>query len=142
MYDKETSRQIRAYSILAKGDTPIMVSEESFLVPSQSTDAKYKVTHIEDWVCECKDFKLRKQFCKHIYSIQFWLKLRDGIDKNVLMEIESVVEDNRCTYCKSSSIVKNGSRNTKTGIRQRYLCRDCKKRFVVDPIGTSKAMVK
>ncbi|MBI2148593.1 hypothetical protein HYU23_02845 [Candidatus Woesearchaeota archaeon] len=43
------SRKIRRYFILAKGDMPIAVSEEEFLVPSQSSDKKYKVTNISGW---------------------------------------------------------------------------------------------
>jgi hypothetical protein len=39
------SRKIRGYAILAKGDMPIAISEEKFLVPSQSPDKKYKVTN-------------------------------------------------------------------------------------------------
>lgn len=128
-------RQVRGYSILAKGDNPIMINEETFLVPSQSSNKKYKVIHLDGWSCECKDFKYRKQICKHIYAIQFWLRIREGIGSNELMELENTVEnDNKCTYCKSSNIVKNGSRSTKSGIKQRYLCKDCKKRFVIEPI--------
>lgn len=128
-------RQVRAYSILAKGDQPIMVNEETFLVPSQSSDNKYKVTKLDGWSCECKDFIKRKQLCKHIYTIQFWLKLRDGIGQNDLMQLDNNDKNgNKCTYCKSSNTVKNGSRYTKIGTRQRYLCNDCGKRFVNDPI--------
>jgi len=32
----ENLRKIRAYSILAKGDMPKMIGEETFIVPSQS----------------------------------------------------------------------------------------------------------
>ncbi len=129
------NREIRGYSILAKGDTPQAISKEEFLVPSQSSDKKYKVTHIEGWTCECKDFKYRKQTCKHIHSIRFWLKLRDGVSSNELMELENDIEGtNSCPNCNSLNIVKNGSRKTNAGIRQRYLCKDCKSRFVLDPI--------
>jgi len=135
MMNEENVRQIRGYSILAKGDNPIMINEETFLVPSQSSNQKYKVTKIDGWSCECKDFKYRKQICKHIYAIQFWLRFRESIDSHDLMELENTIEsDNRCVFCKSQNIVRNGSRNTKSGIRQRYLCKDCKKRFVIEPI--------
>lgn len=134
MSDCMDSRQIRAYSILAKGDIPVMLNKENFLVPSQSSDSKYKVTHLDGWSCECMDFIKRKQLCKHIYSIQFWLKLRNGVGQNELMQIDSNSNEEECTNCKSVNIVRNGSRNTKSGIRQRYLCNDCKKRFVIEPI--------
>lgn len=128
-------RQVRAYSILAKGDKPIMVNEETFIVPSQSSDKKYKVTKIDGWSCECMDFLKRKQLCKHIYTIQFWLKLRDGSGQNELMQLDiNNGNGNKCPYCKSTNIVKNGNRSTKIGTRQRYLCNDCGKRFVSDPI--------
>lgn len=127
-------RQVRAYSILAKGDQPIMVNEETFLVPSQSSDNKYKVTKLDGWSCECKDFIKRKQLCKHIYTIQFWLKLRNGVSQNELLQLDNQENSSKCTYCKSSKIVRNGNRSTKIGLRQRYLCNDCRKRFVSDPI--------
>lgn len=127
-------KQIREYSILAKGNNPIMLSKETFLVPSQSSNKKYKVTHLDGWSCECKDFKYRKQTCKHIYAIQFWLKLREKIDSNTIMEIENTDKESKCIYCKSPNIVRNGSRKTKSEIRQRYLCKDCKKRFVIEAI--------
>lgn len=142
MISKENDREIRGYSILAKGDKPIAISKEEFLVPSQSSNTKYRVSHLDGWTCECKDFKYRNQLCKHIHAIQFWLKLRSGIDSSSLMEIEGEVAKENCPYCKSSKIVKNGSRKTKAGTRQRYKCEDCKKRFVLEPIkhfkGTSK----
>ena len=42
----ENLRKIRAYSILAKGDMPKMIGEETFIVPSQSdSEKRYTVTH-------------------------------------------------------------------------------------------------
>jgi transposase-like protein len=37
-----------------------------------------------------------------------------------------------CQKCKSSNIVKNGKRHNDSGIIQRYLCHDCKYRFIVN----------
>ena len=34
-----------------------------------------------------------------------------------------------CEHCKSNNIVKNGKRNNKSGIINRYLCKDCGHRF-------------
>lgn len=65
-------RRIRGYSILAKGDKPIVINEEEFLVPSQSSNKKYKVTNINGWTCECPDFQSRCKEnglkCKHIMA--------------------------------------------------------------------------
>ena len=61
--------------ILAKSDMPIAVSEEEFLIPSQSFDKKYKVTNIPGWNCECQDFQNRRTDCKHIHAIKLWIRL-------------------------------------------------------------------
>jgi len=129
------AREIRAYSILSKGDAPIALDEEHFLIPSQSGGGKYRVSHLDGWSCECEDFKYRKKLCKHILATQYWLKLRDGADSNELMEIEKGAEaETNCPYCKSANVVRNGNRRVKVEVRQRYLCKDCKKRFVLSPI--------
>ena len=80
--DKNISliRKIRGYAILAKGDTPITLNEEEFLVPSQSSEKKYKVTNLSRWSCECADFQKRHQDCKHFHAIKLWMKLRDKAD--------------------------------------------------------------
>lgn len=39
-----------------------------------------------------------------------------------------------CPLCNSPSILKNGRRKTRIGLRQRYSCKDCGKRFVADPL--------
>lgn len=40
----------------------------------------------------------------------------------------------RCVFCKSSSVVKNGSRKRKVRTKQSFLCMSCGKQFV-DPDG-------
>ncbi|MEK6878295.1 MAG: hypothetical protein AABY22_01735, partial [Nanoarchaeota archaeon] len=52
-------RRIRGVSIIAKGDTPQLIDEDTFLVPSQSSDKKYKVNYKTTWTCECLDFQSR-----------------------------------------------------------------------------------
>ena len=37
-----------------------------------------------------------------------------------------------CPYCKSSDCVKRGKRRNKSGIKQRFICNDCEKQFVID----------
>src|SRR5215212_7997567 len=45
-------------------------------VPSQTTlIKKYSVARSEDgFTCTCPDFELRKQDCKHIFGVQFFVK--------------------------------------------------------------------
>ena len=125
------SRKIRGYAILAKGDMPIVVSEEEFLIPSQSSEKKYKVTNISGWNCECQDFQNRHSDCKHIHAIKLWIKLRA---KPEIEDLEIDTNEERCIYCNSLNIVKNGSRKTAIENKQRFKCKDCEKRFVLDPV--------
>ena len=39
-----------------------------------------------------------------------------------------------CIYCQSSEVLKNGSRKTISGNRQRFVCKDCKRTFVENNI--------
>ena len=124
-------RKIRGYSILAKGDTPLIIDEENFLVPSQSSDRKYKVRHTQMWECECQDFQKRKLECKHIQAIKFFLKLRNSQDESVL----KLTQENKnevCPNCESIKISKQGFRKTATEKKQKYRCLDCLKYFVLE----------
>ncbi len=78
-------RQLRGYAIISKGDTPQLVNEETFLVPSQTdTNKKYKVILRRTWMCECPDYQNRKTKCKHIYAVEFLLKMRDKLNLDSL----------------------------------------------------------
>jgi len=126
-------RAMRGYAILAKGDEPKTINEEEFLIPSQSGNGRYKVIHRQEWYCECPDFKYRGVECKHIKAVQFWLSLRNKVEIDDL-NIDEELQEERCVYCKSVNVVKNGSRKTKMGIKQRYRCKDCGRKFVLEPI--------
>ena len=116
-------RKLRGASILAKGDVPQAVSQEEFLVLSQSTNKKYKVTHKQEWTCECEDFKHRRVECKHIQAIKFWQKLKNKIELEDF-DLEEALNEKVCPNCKSENIVKDGIRNNKNGAKQRYLCKE------------------
>jgi transposase-like protein len=139
-------REVRGYSIIASGVKPKCIDEETFVIPSQSGDGKYKVTHKQEWICECPDFKHRHLPCKHIRAVQFWIKLRGNIhnedvkdfEEKVLNDLKDDYSKSRCIFCNSENIIKNGQRKTKYGIRQRYRCKNCKKKFVLDPIRKHK----
>ena len=72
-------RNERAKAILEKG-SPETLDEFTYLVPSQTSDRKYRVTHIDAYSCECEDFKRRCQgknlYCKHIKAIILFEKLK------------------------------------------------------------------
>lgn len=139
-------RKIRGYSILAKGDTPLVMNENEYYVPSQSDSSKkYKVTHVEKWDCECPDFKHRCKdnglACKHIQSIHFYLQLKSKAVVDSL-EIDKEFNEEICINCKGKNIVKFGVRKNKSGIKQRYTCKDCNKKFVLEPIKYIKGNAK
>lgn len=133
-------RRIRGASILAKGDIPQIIDNETFLVPSQSTDKKYKVNYKQIWTCECPDFVTRNLECKHIQCIKLWIKLRNKSEVEDLNIDEP--EKNKCPKCKSEKIVSDGFHNNKSGKKQRLRCRNCKHRFVNEPLKYLKANSK
>ena len=137
----ESLRKIRAYAILAKGDTPRMVNEEEFLIPSQSNpETRYKVVHHEGWECSCPDFQERHLKCKHIQAVEMWLNLRQNLmDKDILALGDDLLANQVRCPCGSFNVIKHGKRKTKQGMRQRYLCKDCRKAFVNDQIKGHKA---
>jgi transposase-like protein len=143
-------RNERAKAILEKGN-PEILDEFTYLVPSQTSDRKYRVSHIDTYSCECEDFKRRCQgknlYCKHIKAIILFekIKAKYEIKPEIEKEIELIIETpqkNLCPECSSENLIKSGARKTKIGIKQRYECRDCKKRFVLSPIKNIKGNSK
>jgi len=127
------SREIRGYSILAKGDEPLIINSEEFLVPSQSSKEKYKVSKLDGWTCECKDFKFRKTKCKHIHAVEFLLKMRGKVDNDEKLEfVDEIAGKVECQFCKSDNIVRNGFVKNKGENKQRFFCKSCKKTFYKD----------
>ena len=60
-------------------------------------------------------------------------------------EVEFIIEapeKDVCPYCSSEKIFKRGVRKTKFGDKQLYCCKDCKKRFVLEPIKNIKGNSK
>jgi len=138
----ESLRKVRAFSLLAKGDTPHFIGKETCLVPSQTDKEKrYTVTHNGGWECNCPDYHKRKLHCKHIQSVQIFQKLKANTD---ILEIETELDTRgiRCDRCNSHHVIKRGKRKTKQGIRQRYECKECKRRFTIEPIKHRKATTK
>lgn len=123
-------RQIRGYAIISKGDKVRMISQEKFLVPSQSrSEMSYIVNFRKVFTCECPDFRFNKQKCKHIFAVEFLLRMRAKTDE---IEFEDTVEQTKCGYCNLLNVKKNGKRKVDGGYKQRYYCEDCKKTFVED----------
>src|SRR3989338_4519851 len=144
------TREERARAILEIGN-PETLDEFTYLVPSQSSDRKYRVTHIDTYSCECEDFKRRCQgknlYCKHIKAIILFQRIKQKyeVKPEVEQEIELIIDTPQkdlCPECNSENLIKSGIRKTKIGTKQRYECRNCHKRFVLSPIKNIKGNTK
>jgi len=140
----ERIRKMRAFAIIAKGDMPKRIEEhrEVYVVPSQSQPQKtYTVTHNGHWECTCPDHQETGLKCKHIQSVQMWQKLEQQTEDDILT-LKAEIEHPQCPECESYAVVKNGKRMTEQGKKQRYVCKDCGKRFVPERNKHRKASVK
>ena len=131
-------RKERARQILDKSE-PEVIDENTFLVPSQNSNKKYKVTYYDTFSCDCPDFQKRckghGRFCKHIQSIILYNKLKQVIEKQEEYFILNSNENKPlCPHCNSTNLIKRGIRKNKLKEVQRYGCNDCKKRFTLEPI--------
>lgn len=141
-------RELRGLAILSQPNTIIQLGKNDWDVRSQSKEAYYHVTrtfvkgrdpqHLHDWSCTCLDFETHHLPCKHIYSVQFSLKLGNEVEKQSVTQHITIEEPKiLCPACRSAKIVKRGIRKTNCGEIQRYGCNDCDHRFVID-MGFSK----
>lgn len=126
-------REERAFEMIVEGKQPVTINKETFIVPSQTSKKKYVVTKKTGWKCNCPDFTHRHNICKHIYSIELWQKLRNKMEDVEEVEID-IKQKQLCPYCKSEELIKRGIRKTSFGEKQRFSCKSCHKRFVLDPI--------
>jgi len=132
---QSNARKLRAISLLAHNKVN-KISDSTFRVWSQNGDHHYIVVREGlKWKCECPDFQFNYVVCKHILAVeQFRLNERatfplvKGDDSLCELEEPSLV----CKFCGSSRIIKRGFKKTQKGKTQRFLCKDCKRRFVVN----------
>ena len=80
------------------------------------------------WVCNCPDWEFRQVKCKHIWAVEFSLKLREKVKEFVIQSVEI----NSCVFCHSPNLKKFGVRRNKCGNLQRFLCADCERTFSVN----------
>ena len=136
MFAQAETREERGLNIFELGKVK-RVTENEYLVASQSGNGTYRVSRIEaKWVCECLDHKLRGVSCKHIYATIFSTTLREkASSQNFAPDTDTQVEiPDRCLACGSNHIQKWGFRYRKNGTRiQRYKCLTCRHRWDVNP---------
>ena len=159
---ESTSRELRGLA-MAKGaigrrgnpDVSIQrMNKLTYKVKSQSDPSKWytviraygsnigerEKTH---WTCDCPDFTFRHVDCKHVHAVIFSKLLRKKVYQDTLLQTpinQHILNEGKelgkilCQRCGSENYKKHGVRhNKKAGDIQRYLCRDCKYVFIVNP---------
>ncbi len=106
------------------------VDDRTYQVKSQSGHGLYTlVKGYRDWRCSCPDHIYREIKCKHIWAVEFSLRLREKVKENVLLEPVII---NACIFCKSQAIIKDGLRRNKSGAIQIFNCKACGRYFTVN----------
>lgn len=124
-------RQEKGKQIALKSDL-IRVSDYHYRVHSQTTKREYDVIKVNGkWVCNCADHVYRHVCCKHAHAVEFSLKIREEVRKEKQVIIEPI-NPSRCPQCLSEQLVKHGIRHNKYRDIQRFTCKNCHKRFVVN----------
>lgn len=134
--NKDNGRKERGLEIAKNKVNQIKrIDEFNYEVLSQNGNGNYIVSKAEeDWICSCPDYKYRKVKCKHAWAVEFSLKMRRQVSENLVIQ---PLDTQSCVFCGSNQIVKNAKRHNKYGTIQRYLCKNCGKRFSVN-IGFKK----
>jgi putative transposase len=124
-------RESRGLEIAQSKESQIThIDAVTYRVLSQNGNGNYVVCFSEDkWRCECPDHRFRSVKCKHIWAVEFSLRLKEQVRKNVVIQEVAI---SNCIFCHSSNIKKFGIRKNKSGSIQRFLCDDCGKTFSVN----------
>ena len=143
---EEQQRKIRGLAIVSIASQIKRINKLHYRVRSQSNenlwyDVVKQYCHNlggrEDgrYTCTCPDFKFRSIICKHIHSVNFSKELRKQIVSEDVIQTPtiSLPKSIECVKCKTEdNIVKDGKRYNKKGLIQKYLCRNCDYRFVIN----------
>ena len=74
------------------------MQENFYKVKSQSNNGKeYDVNLIgETWICSCPDFAYRNEKCKHIFAVEFGLKLKQQVREQIVIAPVNISD---CIFC-------------------------------------------
>jgi putative transposase len=143
MNQLQNPRELRGLAILSQPDTVREVRKNHWMVKSQSGNGEYLVTkefvkgrdktHMHDWTCSCPDHTTRNVVCKHIYAVQFSLRLKTDVEQTSNeKQIECAEKKIACPYCKCEDLIQRGKRKNHRGEVQVYGCKNCNRRFTHD----------
>ena len=131
----DNGRKIRGLAIVAQAGTIERLDSNTYRVKSQSGNGWYRVERQGgEWRCECLDFVSRGVVCKHVFAVNYSITLRDkAVSQNFAPRVE-IAETGAltCGKCGSTETVKNAWRANKGGKVQRFVCKACGYRFVVN----------
>ncbi|MEM3637602.1 MAG: hypothetical protein QXX17_03255 [Conexivisphaerales archaeon] len=122
-------------AIVAQAGTTNRIDVKTYKVKSYSGNDRYQVLKVKgEWRCECPDFVNRGIVCKRIYAVNYSITLQDrALSQNFSPQIELPEPRSvSCKKCGSSEIVKRVNRKNKAGRVQRFYCKTCGYRFVVN----------
>jgi hypothetical protein len=84
----ENPREIRGLLIAVKDSEVKRLNPLTYRVRSQSNPQKWYLVAkngYNEWSCECPDHVHRRVVCKHIHAVKFSLKLRQRLQKKILI---------------------------------------------------------
>lgn len=119
-------REREGMEISSKPDQIKRIDDNWYQVKAQSLQKEswYDVVSTErGLVCDCPDHQWRKVKCKHIWAVEFSLAFRKQVQSVIINEVTI----NKCKFCNSTNIKKDGLRHNKNYDIQRYECGSCKK---------------
>jgi transposase-like protein len=128
-------RKMRALAIVAQAGTIDRLDSNTYKVKSQSGNGWYQVAKQgSEWKCECPDFVNRGVTCKHVFAVSYSITLRDkAVSQNFSPRVELLQSQSlSCEKCGSAETVRDGIRTNKAGKVQRFTCKVCGYRFVVN----------
>ncbi len=124
------SRMAKGEAIAKVESNVRRLDQSAYMVRSQSGQGEYEVLSTElGWTCACPDYRYRQMKCKHIIAVELSLQVRRRIEnarRIVPLDYQS------CLICGSEDIVKDGVRHNRNGGIQRFTCRGCGRRFVMN----------
>jgi len=121
---KFSRRALRGLAMVAMGGQIRRVNDRLFFVNSQAHEGEYEVKwSTGGWSCECEDFRVRGKPCKHIFAVDFVLKLPKMIQSNQDALRRS------CPACGSNDVICKGRRYNKGGSVQVLWCKSCGRKF-------------
>ena len=118
---------MRGRAIFESSNQIKRLGSQFYRVKAQNGNGDYEVIKTESgWMCSCPDHTFRRVRCKHIWAVEFSLAIREEVKPRVTIQ---GLDLQSCRFCGSENIVKRGVRKNKYGNLQRYICKDCGKKF-------------